>query len=170
MTEMAMLLPAQPEMPVSGDMVYSKVPKQPRQYVVIGSRHTGKSMTLQHLFAYSTNPAEQRGLGAWGNPTQVTLPPTLSPIVVAFLSAIQPLSQVKRVLVDDLLQTRHILTVISAAPFEFSEREPVYEAQLAALEQARYPTVNFRLINVEELAVSLDAAIPSTYHTVFRRR
>ena len=170
MTEIAMLLPAQSEMLVSGDMVYSEVSRWPRQYVVIGSRHPGKSTTLQSLLAYSANPAEQRGLGAWGKPTQVTLPLALSPIVVAFLSAIRPLSQVKRVLVDDLLQTRHILTVISGAPFEFSEREPVYEAQLAALEQAHYPTVNFRLINIEESSASLDAAIPSTYHTIFRRR
>ena len=44
----------------------------------------------------------------------------------------------------------------------------VYAAELGALEQTGYPAIDFRLINMQEVAADLSSVLPSSYHTVYR--
>ena len=90
-------------------------------------------------------------------------------LVETFGSAMQALPFVQRVLVDDIHHVGEILTIITAEPFDPEPRRRVYEAQLAALEQAGFPPVHFSLVNVRELCDDASAVAPATYQTVFQR-
>jgi hypothetical protein len=94
---------------------------------------------------------------------------TAPDIARAFVSVVRKVPHVQQVLVDDPEYVRHVWTVISAPPFEDRYRLPVYEAELGALEQTGYPTIDFRLINMQEVAADLSSVLPSSYHTVYRR-
>ncbi len=63
----------------------------------------------------------------------------------------------------------YIWTVISAPPFEDTNRAPVYEAETAVLQQETYPLVGFHLINVQEIEQDLSNALPASHQILFER-
>src|SRR5437763_10172489 len=91
-------------------------------------------------------------------------------LVAAFVEAVRRLPQVQRVLVVEP-ESEHpwVWTIISAPPFELADREPVYRAQLQAIDAVPDATVQFRLINVEELTHPLEQSLPTPHRLVYDR-
>jgi hypothetical protein len=61
-------------------------------------------------------------------------------------------------------------TVISAEPFEEAQRDPVYHAELQALQEEPSESVDFRLVNLDEFPPeSRDSLLPRGAVLLFER-
>lgn len=95
----------------------------------------------------------------------------LEKLKASFLEAVRSIPEVRLVLVEHGLGAfPRIWTVIAAAPFaDDVPRRRVYEAEGAASRLAGGPTVDFRLINANELKGPLPNFLPSNADVIFQR-
>ncbi len=87
-----------------------------------------------------------------------------------FVTRVRGLPQVRQVLLETAAEAPRIWTVIEAEPFDRSQREPVYAAELEALEAFPDVDADFRLVNVSEYGASqADAILPDDADVLWRR-
>ncbi len=86
----------------------------------------------------------------------------------AYANAARNLDQVREILVDqDTGPDGSVWTVIDVPEHDSAARHPVYDAQIRALAAADGVPVDFRVINMRELRVPLDEALPRRRRTIF---
>ena len=87
-----------------------------------------------------------------------------------FVGLAGALPQVSQVLLEETEDGPCIWTVIRAEPFDRDQREPVYSAELEALESYPDVGVNFRLINLAEYDdTSMTEVLPADAAVLWRR-
>jgi hypothetical protein len=92
-------------------------------------------------------------------------------LIRTFVDEVAGLPQVERVLVvRPQSDGPSIWTLISAPPFEIEYREPIYQAQLRAIDAAPDALVQFRLVNLDELNQPTEQVVPTPHAIVYDRR
>lgn len=87
-----------------------------------------------------------------------------------FVELVRSLPQVRRVLLESSRTGTRLWTVIEAEPFDDSQRDPVYEAELRVLQGDEPVGVDFRLVNLAEFPPDGRATIlPATAATLYQR-
>lgn len=90
--------------------------------------------------------------------------------VRTYVDSVRGLDQVQVILVDEDSSPREsVWTVIDAPEYDFAARYPVYDAQMHALATEGAVPLDFRVINVRELRVPLDDALPHRRCIAFQR-
>jgi hypothetical protein len=115
------------------------------------------SATLADFRFYS---AWQRGLfvTSVGNPVQS---PTEA-LIAGFVRLVTRLPQVREIRIEEDGQDWRLWTLIQAEPFDRAAREPVYQAQLATLQDHPASNMSFRLVNLAEYPdVGIDELVPT---------
>jgi len=114
-----------------------------------------------------SNITEQANIAA-----RTATPPLADPPIEAahaFVDGVRTVPPVQQILIEESRVPARIWTVISAPPFEDSYRVPVYEAEMAIHQQATYPLVEFRLINMQEIGQELTNVLPASHRILFER-
>jgi hypothetical protein len=63
-----------------------------------------------------------------------------------------------------------IWTIISAPPFEYDLRDPIYDAQIEVFQRLDRPVVDFRVLNVREYPEdSLTKVVPTNVQSMWKR-
>jgi hypothetical protein len=87
-----------------------------------------------------------------------------------YVELVRALPQVDRVLLERAPSAYWIWTVIRAEPFDDSAREPVYQAELDALQDELKIPVGFRLVNLAEFPPEDHRSVlPTTATVLFQR-
>ncbi len=87
-----------------------------------------------------------------------------------FVTLVQALPHARQVLLEATDEGPRIWTVIEAEPFDRSQREPVYTAEIEALEAHPELDADFRLINLAEYGASRAGDIlPDNAEVLWRR-
>jgi len=87
-----------------------------------------------------------------------------------YVELVRPFPQVRSVLLERTSSADRLWTVIKAEPFDDSEREAIYRAELDALQDGPEIDVGFRLVNLTELPPqSHRSVLPTGAKTLFRR-
>ena len=106
--------------------------------------------------------------GDTGNAT-ATLSSPLWEAAHAYAAAVQEIPYVHKVLLEESRNPAYIWTIISTPPFDDTYRTPVYEAEMAILQDAHFPLVGFRLLNVREVDDDLRMHLPASQRVLFER-
>lgn len=99
----------------------------------------------------------------------VTLSSPLWEAAQAYAATVQEIPYVHKVLLEESRNPAYIWTIISAPPFDDTYRRPVYEAEMAILQDARFPLVGFRLLDIQEVDDDLSMHLPTSQHILFER-
>lgn len=87
-----------------------------------------------------------------------------------FVTLVRALPQARQVLLEAADEGARIWTVIEAEPFDRGQREPVYAAEIAALEAHPDVDADFRLINLAEYGESRAAdVLPENAEVLWHR-
>lgn len=112
-----------------------------------------------------------------GTSSQLAAPPSGPPFpdawertVRTYIDTARGLDQVQVILVDeDTGPNGSLWTVIDAPEHDFAARYPLYDAQMHALAAEGAVPLDFRVLNVRELRVPLEDALPHRRRIAFQR-
>lgn len=121
----------------------------------------------------ATNPGEGRPRRQRSTPAPTTM---LAPgeaatkhVIDAFVQAVSAIPHVSMVLVEESGQYPRVWTVIAAPPFDNAYSRPVYAAQMLVSEREDQPVVDFRLLNINELAAPLGTVVPAHHRAAYQQ-
>jgi hypothetical protein len=87
-----------------------------------------------------------------------------------FVTLVRALPQARQVLLEAAAEGARIWTVIEAEPFDRGQREPVYAAEIEALQAHPDVVADFRLINLTEYGESRAAdVLPENAEVLWHR-
>jgi hypothetical protein len=76
-----------------------------------------------------------------------------------YVHLVASLPQVRRVLLEQTASGPRLWTIIAAEPFDDAQRDPVYQAELRALQEEPPESIDFRLLNVNEFPPESHASL-----------
>lgn len=90
-----------------------------------------------------------------------------------YVRRVKSIEIVQEILVEETEEGPTLWTIIDAPPFEYSPREPIYEAQLVTLRELegnKFP--DFRVVNVSEFPKTekLESLLPAAGKTLWKRK
>lgn len=90
-------------------------------------------------------------------------------VIDAFVQAVSAIPHVSMVLIEESGQYPKVWTVITAPPFDDAYSRPVYAAQMLVSEREDQPAVDFRLLNINELAAPLGTIVPAHHRVAYQQ-
>lgn len=138
----------------------------PRPFVLAGSLHATGAYRPHFALAFHAS-LSQRGV-LISRPSQTVSHAAL--FLSRFVAALRAIPEVRRVAVQTDGADLCIRTIIDAPTGDFSARNAVYDAELAAYATAQDIAVDFQLVNIADYpGRTIDEFIPSGSHTIYSK-